>query len=168
MPAREEHLQHCTFSLCFSSTGTCFCSLLQKQKVEMYKTRPDIQHFFYSCLTHLHDSNLNCCFYLFYVLFTEPISAVCLRKLRIEVLRWTARCAAMGRPAWSWICDSPGMMTSGNPSLRVMATPLLKMSGFSLRTCSMSPLSSCREMISPAGCEGEEMGTSGLTEKEDG
>lgn len=99
MPAREEHLQHCTFSLCFSSTGTCFCSLLQKQKVEMYKTRPDIQPFFYSCLTHLHDSNLNCCFYLFYVLFTESISAVCLRKLRIEVLRWTARCAAMGRPA---------------------------------------------------------------------
>lgn len=50
--------------------------------------------------------------------------------------------------------DSPGMMTSGKPSLRVMATPLLNMSGFSLRTCSMSPLSSCREMISPAGTEG--------------
>lgn len=58
--------------------------------------------------------------------------------------------SAMG-PLW---LDSPGMMTSGKPSLRVMATPLLKISGFSRRTCSMSPLSSCREMIRPVQTEG--------------
>lgn len=52
------------------------------------------------------------------------------------------------------LLGSPGMMTSGKPSLRVMATPLLKISGFSRRTCSMSPLRSCREMIRPAQTEG--------------
>lgn len=40
-------------------------------------------------------------------------------------------------------------MTSGKPSLRVMATPRLKIMGFSLRTCSISPLNSCSEMIRP-------------------
>lgn len=43
----------------------------------------------------------------------------------------------------------PGMITSGKPSLRVMATPRLKIIGFSLRIFSVSPLSSCREMIRP-------------------
>ncbi len=68
--------------------------------------------------------------------------------------------------------DSPGMMTSGKPSLRVTATPRLKMSGFSLRTCSMSPLSSCSEMIRPAETEGDthththtHRAVSGLTSK---
>lgn len=42
------------------------------------------------------------------------------------------------------------MITSGKPSLRVMATPRLNIMGFSLRTCSMSPLNSCSEMIKPA------------------
>lgn len=42
------------------------------------------------------------------------------------------------------------MITSGKPSLRVMATPRLNIMGFSLRTCSMSPLNSCSEMIRPA------------------
>lgn len=80
MPAWEERLQHCTFSLRFSSTGTCFCSLLQKQKVEIYKNPPRHSALFLFLSDPFTWFNLNCCFYLFYVLFTESISAVCLRK----------------------------------------------------------------------------------------
>lgn len=48
-------------------------------------------------------------------------------------------------------CHSPGMMTSGMPSFRLTATPLLERAGFSRQSCSRSPRSSCREMRRPAG-----------------